>query len=98
MDLQDQLYHINEKLNKLERTVIALQSKLDKLYKSALPWDEAPAWARWAAMDRDQCWWWYEDEPTMRMSTWGVRITGQKCESFVAPPCDVWQESKQARP
>jgi len=98
MDIQDQIKYIDEKLRVLESAVKTLQDRLNRLYKSEIPWDEAPAWARWAAMDRDKCWWWYEDEPIMRLSTWSVQITGQKCESFSAPPIIDWEASKQARP
>jgi hypothetical protein len=29
----------------------------------SLPWQEAPHWAHWAAMDRTGNWFWYEAEP-----------------------------------
>jgi len=28
-----------------------------------IPWEDAPEWAEWAAMDMDGEWWWYENEP-----------------------------------
>ncbi len=96
--VQSQLEYLQEQLNSLNKQVGELQRKLDKLDISKLPWDEAPSWARWAAMDQDRCWWWYEDEPTVRTSTWGTVASGHHCESFDAPPCDDWTESKQARP
>lgn len=89
-NLLEQVAIVKRELRKLENMMYANMLQL--------PWDEAPTWARWAAMDRDFGWWWYEDEPVMRISTWFTQSVGLKCESFAGPPCTNWKESKRKRP
>lgn len=96
--LQSQVDDLKADIEKLRRQVEEIQCKLGNFHAPKLPWDEAPTWARWAAMDKDQCWWWYETEPFARTSTWTSERLDHACTSFYSPPCDDWRESKQARP
>lgn len=96
--LQSQIDYLKEDYENLKRQVAELQGKLNKACIPKLPWDKAPTWACWAAMDLDQFWWWYENEPTRRMSTWNQSDYSMRALAFDAPPCVDWQESKQARP
>ncbi len=41
-----------------------------------LPCQEAPHWARWAAMDRTGNWFWYEEEPEEMIMTCSMMILG----------------------
>lgn len=34
-----------------------------------VPWQEAPHWAHWAAMDKTGNWFWYKEEPKDDMVT-----------------------------
>lgn len=38
-------------------------------------WEKAPWWAKFAAMDADGDWYWYESEPTLQ--AWGWRSNGR---------------------
>jgi hypothetical protein len=96
--VQSQINNLKADTEKLRRQVEELQCKLNKFCGHKLSWEEAPAWARWAAMDKDQCWWWYEAEPFARTTTWSSERLDLACTSFYSPPCDDWRESKQARP
>lgn len=88
---------LQAQIDALTERVKELEAKLLELYLP-LPWDEAPTWARWAAMDKDHGWWWYESEPLARTTTWISERVELACESFAGPPCDDWRKSKQARP
>lgn len=98
--LQSQIDYMKQQIEYLKEQIRELREAVEKCKPAGpeLPWDEAPTWARWAAMDRDFGWWWYEDEPVMRIATWGTEPVGQNCESFAAPICPDWRKSKQARP
>ena len=61
-----------------------------------LPWHEAPAWAMWAAMDRNGSWFWYDMEPSVLGDQW--HYAGRTCDIFDAPKHPDWAQSKQRRP
>jgi len=45
-------------------------------------WNDAPQWANWLAMDSDEGWYWYEDEPLIgKFDMWCAQ---GRCE----PVCD----------
>jgi hypothetical protein len=62
-----------------------------------LPWQAAPAWAQWAAMDRRGGWFWYEEEP---QDEDGYFITQNgRVEQFSHTPYPVhWRLSLHHRP
>lgn len=63
----------------------------------SLPWQEAPHWAHWAAMDRTGNWFWYEDEPKDEDGYFHAS-TG-KVAQFTHLPCpNHWRLSLQHRP
>ncbi len=86
--LIEQINNIREQLDKLERMMM-----MNNVVK--LPWDEAPEWAQWAAMDADGEWWWYQTEPEVSHILWR-HTTGLLCH-FDFPPCTNWKESKRQR-
>jgi hypothetical protein len=61
-----------------------------------LPWNEAPTWAFWAAMDRSGRWAWYNLEP-MRYPTYWSCLPG-RCMAFQHTSHPDWTQSKQRRP
>ncbi len=86
--LIEQINNIREQLDELERMMMNNVVKL--------PWDEAPEWAQWAAMDEDGNWYWYEAEPELRDTTWvNGPLTSHRRLKF--PPCTNWRESKRRR-
>lgn len=86
--LIEQINNIREQLDELERMIMGNMVKL--------PWDKAPEWAQWAAMDCDGEWWWYENEPEISHILW--RRTNGLLYCFNFPPCTNWRESKRQRP
>ena len=60
-----------------------------------LPWNEAPEWAEWAAMDSDVQWWWFDAEPELDGLEWYPATLG--IEPFKFSPCTNWKISKQRR-
>lgn len=63
----------------------------------SLPWQEAPHWAHWAAMDRTGNWFWYEDEP--KDEDGYFHATTGRVAQFTHIPCHShWRLSLQHRP
>ncbi len=87
-NLFEQLAIVKEALRKLE----------DMMYANMLnlPWDKAPEWAQWAAMDDNGDWYWYSEEPPRIDDEWTLKKG--ICLSFEFPPCSNWKESKRKRP
>lgn len=59
-------------------------------------WKDAPEWARYAAMDSDGKWWWYENDPNLVDGSGHFDSVGKKAEAETLR--SVWQDSKQQRP
>lgn len=60
-----------------------------------IDWNEAPKWARFAAMDDLGNWFWYENEPLRKSYYWesyGGRF------KFILTEQPKWQESLTERP
>ena len=64
-----------------------------------------PAWLKysWLAMDRNERWWAYENEPNVfDRDIWyagGDRFeVSHKAIEFTPPPCTDWRQSKRRRP
>jgi hypothetical protein len=89
-NLFEQLAIVKEELRKLE----------DMMYANMLqlPWDKAPEWAQWAAMDESRQWYWYEDNPIIDERYLAWQISSSDHEPFDFPPCTNWKESKRKRP
>ena len=87
-NLFEQLAIVKEELRKLE----------DMMHGNMLqlPWDKAPEWAQWAAMDDAGSWYWYSDEPPLIDGVW--TLEKGTCLDFDFPPCTNWKESKRKRP
>ncbi len=90
--LIEQINNIREQLDELERMMMNNVVKL--------PWDQAPEWAQWAAMDGTGEWWWYEYEPIfLTPADWEEWcVPGGTCLEFEFPHCTNWKESKRQRP
>lgn len=83
----------------IQREVSKLVERVKQLEGSnmlQLPWDKAPEWAQWAAMDEDTNWYWHSQEPHPFSDTeW---ISYHSVQDFTFPPCTNWKESKRKRP
>lgn len=64
---------------------------------TSLPWQEAPHWAHWAAMDRTGNWFWYEAEPRDEDGYFTVS-TGRIVQFAHLPYPTHWRLSLQYRP
>lgn len=92
--------------NLFEQLAIVKQelAKLEEMMHSnmlQLPWDKAPEWAQWAAMDASGEWWWYWKEPVhgIENPAWHPTTPYDTAyEQFTFPPCTNWKESKRKRP
>jgi antitoxin component of MazEF toxin-antitoxin module len=94
----------------IQREVTKLIERVKQLEGSnmlQLPWDKAPEWAQWAAMDADGEWAWYSHEPSMvekglnnSFDQWLIDggTAERLCRGFSFPPCTNWKESKRKRP
>ncbi len=61
-----------------------------------VPWEHAPHWAHWAAMDRTGNWFWYEIEPKDEA---GYFTTTGRVAQFTHLPCPThWRLSLHHRP
>ncbi len=63
----------------------------------SVPWDQAPRWAHWAAMDRTHNWFWYEHEPQDE-SGYFTATTGRVAQFTHLPFPSHWRFSLQHRP
>lgn len=88
---------LQAQIDALTERVKELEAKLLKIHPP-LPWDEAPEWARWAAMDEDGDWWWYSEEPTIRSISYSPDNIRDACLQFNHAMHTNWRKSKQARP
>ncbi len=90
-NLFEQLAIVKEELRKLEEMMHGNMLQL--------PWDKAPEWAQWAAMDCKGEWFWYSHEPLPDRLEWALQfVIDSKCRLFDFPPCTNWKESKRKRP
>lgn len=64
---------------------------------SPLPWQEAPTWAQWAAMDRRGGWFWYESEPRAEDGYFNAH-TGRVVQFFHPFYPSHWRLSLHHRP
>lgn len=63
----------------------------------ALPWQDAPHWAHWAAMDRTGNWFWYEAEPRDEDGYFAASM-GRVAQFTHLPYSTHWRLSLQHRP
>lgn len=62
-----------------------------------VPWQEAPHWAHWAAMDKTGNWFWYEEEPADEDGYF--KANSGKVAQFTHLPCPShWRLSLHHRP
>ena len=71
-------------------------SKAEREEENRVPWEEAPEWAMWVAMDSDNEWWWYESEPCLDGLEWIPKIG--TVDTLHHKACSDWKTSKQRRP
>ena len=57
-------------------------------------WNDAPYWANYLAMDSDEGWYWYEDEPWLDTAN-GDWISGGSCRR--GEPCSA-RDTLEKRP
>ena len=58
-------------------------------------WKNAPEWANYLAMDKDNEWWWYETEPVADVDGWwGTTNKTQICN----PPDQEWDKTLEKKP
>jgi hypothetical protein len=55
-------------------------------------WKDAPAWAKWLAMDNDGTWFWYAEKPTLLSAFWN------SAAKFEFASASEWDNSLEARP
>ena len=90
-NLFEQLAIVKQELAKLEEMMHGNMLQL--------PWDKAPEWAQWAAMDASGAWGWDSHEPLPDGLHWiPPFIADSRCIAFTFPPCTNWKESKRKRP
>lgn len=56
-------------------------------------WENAPDWCNWVSMDRSGTWWFYRDEPFIRVVTWGTDNTSEPVYGDAPPACFDWKRS-----
>lgn len=66
-------------------------------HRQSLPWQEAPSWAHWAAMDRTGNWFWYEEEPKDE-DGYFTAPAGRVAQLSHLPYAGHWRLSLQHRP
>ena len=93
--LQAQIENLKDEVRELRRELDEIKKQLTPA-EPPIPWQLAPDWAQWAAMDADGEWWWYENEPEISHILW--RHTNGLLYCFNFPPCTNWRESKRQRP
>ena len=60
-------------------------------------WSKAPAWANYAAMDKDGEWYWYENEPTPAAGLW-VADPGSEFDRVYDIDHPDWRTTLTTRP
>lgn len=60
-------------------------------------WDQAPAWAEYAAQDASGDWHWYMNKPSLDLGYWSLNDVSQKFER-VKHFRTTWKDSLQERP
>lgn len=88
----------------LERIVEGLKDEVTELKRIVyslvpqIPWHEAPSWARYAAMDEDGAWFWYEKEPIIHDYSW-IRQAYSQHEHIPSVKSNCpWKNSLHSRP
>lgn len=94
--LQAQIENLKDEMRELKRELEEIKEQLTPT-EIPIPWERAPDWARWAAMDEDSSWWWYEKEPTMGTLMWKPE-PHSGYTNFDHTRALNWIQSKQARP
>jgi hypothetical protein len=61
-------------------------------------WKDAPEWARFLAMDMNSCWWWYQEKPTMNLSTSEWEAKKRSLIQVAKINVPLWQETLEERP
>jgi len=73
------------------------QGELEELL--APYWPKAPEWAQWAAMDKDERWGWYAEEPYKLGDEWCISSYRKDYKAFYGPEWHGdWREAKVKRP
>lgn len=49
----------------------------------------------WVAMDKDRCWYWYDEKPYASQSSWGYNSICAYLDVFNIKPVENWEESLQ---
>ena len=49
----------------------------------------------WVAMDKDRCWYWYDEKPYASQSSWGYNSICAHLDVFNIKPAENWEESLQ---
>jgi hypothetical protein len=63
------------------------------------PWDTAPEWARYAAMDSDGSHWWYENQPSYKDGFWAARGMFEPiCPGTFSPETSVQERPAPINP
>ena len=69
--------------------------------KINIPWKDAPEWAKWAAMDADGSWYWYDKQPHCDNANfgfeWVLHKHGIRCEP-INTMYPEWSTSLTPRP
>ena len=98
---QQQPTCVYDAIREMHKGISELQNALQALTElvGATVWDNAPAWARWAAMDESEMWYYYSHEPLTSKGTWYIAEPGGVEEdAFNVPPAADWRTSLTRRP
>ena len=87
-----------EWITKANDSAVKMEGKL-KLYKQKADnkpdWKDAPEWANWLAKDKNGCWFWYEDNPSINdiNNVWSSDKFILCADNF----CEDWKDSLEER-
>ena len=62
-----------------------------------IPWEDAPEWAEWAAMDKDGSWWWHRERPDIFTDCWLSNYAPRHAKN-INIECLGWTTSLTKRP
>lgn len=79
--------------------IVSDQSDIDSNYDTSIyfSWKYAPSWAKYAAMDEDGAWYFYENEPQIASNYWFI-CNGDFSKSSINISEESWKSSLKKRP
>lgn len=65
---------VNCKTDREKELALYVAEIILKRVKCPIPLSEWPEWAKWAAMDKNESWYFYEYEPDIRKNVWSKML------------------------